>query len=542
MEGIPKALENFVVAISKHNQTSQHLKNVEADYENMLSKYKDFPGLGTQKTTRLSLAKKDFDITQAQTTEATSVLLDVLRGYFPGQVDAGSHRDCVSRSEFNAFKDQFCDETHELHQLRAENHELKRKLGRLEDGHNREVSAAKKSEDRLLKLEALSRTTTNAVKLATDNYKSLYNQTYKDRLNNKDRLSNLEVEMDKNKTRHEETSLAIDGVRSSLGYHIDQCRTTHQEQAQNIDFCRSRVEEMQQKLNVEIDSKIKHNSEILAATCEEVKDLKQHPTLLSNEPARCSVAAPQTIPNAEFEKIESRFEVVEKQMHKLDEEASEKDTLFAGVLDKLSSRLDKLKLEVQKMQDNIRDGVSGKRGLIEEELESSIAWKDLKLRVEGLASNVGDLSANTTRIEELTLSTESRLEASINDVKQATLQGVPEALKPQLDHISKSIENHIDLLQRHETRLNSVTTDELCKMMENQWRSAYGVPTELRGIVQRQTQLENVTMGRCDDLNKRVTEMNMKYEGMAMEFRNRELCSFYVIFAFPRRDTDSRCH
>lgn len=521
MEDVPKALESFVVAISKHNQTFQHLKNVEADYENMLPRYKDFPSLGTQKTTRLSLAQKDLDITQAQKMEATSILLEALKGYFTAQVNPASHQDCVSRSELNAIRDQFRNEKHELDQLRAENHELKSRLSRLEDRHNREVSATKKSDNRISKLEDFSRTTTNAVNLATDNYKLLHDQTSRDRLSYRDRLSTLEVEMDKNKTKHKEIGHAIDGIRSSLDHHIDQSNTTHQQQTQNIDLCRSKVEELQQKLDVEVDSKFKHNSEILAATCKEVKDLKQHPTLLSSPPP----AAPTSIPSHDPVKAESRLKAVEQQMQDLDEEASVKNLIFADEIDKLRSSLNNLQAELNKMQDK----APRKQ---EEEFETFTAWKDLKSRVEDLASSVNDLSANTTRIEDLTLSTKGELETSINEVKQVTSQGVPEAMKPQLDYISKTIENHIDLLQRHEIRLNSVTTDELCKMMENQWRSAYGIPTELRGIVQRQAQLETLTRGRCDDLNKRVLEMTMKYEGMAMEFRNRELYLFYVIFAY----------
>lgn len=528
MEGISNALENFVVAISKHNQTSQHLKNVEADYENMLPKYKDFPSFGTQKTMRLKLAQSDFNTTHASTVEATSVLLEALKGYFPARVDPISHQDCVSRSEFRAFKDQFRDEMHELDQLRAENHELKRRLSKLEDSHNRDVSAAKKPDDRISKLEDISRTTTNAVNLATANYGSLYDQTSKDKSSHGQRLSTLEDEMNKSKTRHKETGHAIDDVRSSLDHHIDHYKTTRQQHTQNIDLCRSKVEEMQQKLDVEVDSKLKHNSEILAATCKEVKDLRQHPTLLSGPPP----AAPTWITTHDPVKVESRLKAVEQQMQELDEEASARNLIFADEIDKLQSSLNNLQAELSKTHHKTGTETPRKHGISEEEFETFTAWKDLRSRVESLVSDVNDLSASARRIENLTLSTKGELESSINEVKQVTSQGGPEALKPQLDYMSKTIENHIDLLQRHEIRLNSVTTDEVCKMMENQWRSAYGVPTELRGIVQRQAQLEALTRGRCDELNKRVSDMTMKYEGMAMEFRNRELHPFYVISAY----------
>lgn len=522
IEGIPKALENFVVTISQHNLTTQHLKNVEADYEDMLPRYKDFPSIGTQKTNRLNMARQDFNKTQASTMEATNVLLQALKGYFPGQVDIASHQNCVSRSELSAIKEQSRTESHELEQLRIENREMKRRLDRLEDHFNREVNSAKRSENRIFKLEDISRTTTNAVELATKNYKSLYDQTSKDRLSYRERFSTLEVEMDKNKTRRKETDQAIDSIRSSLDNHIGKSKVTHQQQAQNIDLCKSRVKEMQQKLDVEVESKFRDNSEILTATRKDMEELKEHPAFSSRLPVLCPPAAPTSISIDPVE-VESRLKAVEQRVQILDEGTWAEKTLLADELDKLRPKLDNLQVELSKIQDKDRDEIPGKKGLTEEELKDFTAWKDLKLRVEDLALNVDNLSANTTRIEDLALSTKSELQAAINEVKQATLQGVPESLKPQLEYISKTVENHIDLLQRHEIRLNSVTTDELCKMMESQWRVMYGVPAELRGLIQRQANLESVTMRSCDDLNKKVSEMNMKYEGMAMEFKNRKL-------------------
>ncbi|KAH0361534.1 hypothetical protein KCU65_g8675, partial [Aureobasidium melanogenum] len=514
IEGIPKALENFIVTISQRNQTSQHLKTVEADYEDMLPRYKDFPSIGTQKTNRLNLAREDFEVTQARTTEATNVLLEALKGCFPAQVDPVAHQDCVSRSELNAIKDQFRTESHELEQLRIENREMKRRLDRLEDHFSREVDCAKKSEDRIFKLEGISRTTTNAVELATRNYKSLSEQTSRDRLSYMERLSTLEVEMDKNKTRHKETDQTISGVRSLLDNHIDRSKVTHQEQAQNIDLCKSRVDKMQQKLDVEIEPKLRDNAEVLTASRKDMKELKEHPAL--SQPPVLVPTSTQIDPV----KVESRLQAIEEKAQTLDAEADDKNTIFAKEIDELRSGLNNLQGELKKMQDNTGVEVPKQQGLSEEELRNFTAWKDLNSRVEDLASKVNDLSATSARLEELSLSTKSELELSINEVKQVTLQEVPESLKPQLEYLGQTVENHIELLHRHEVRLNSVTTDELCKMMESQWRAMYGVPTELRGMVQRQQNLESLTMRSCDDLNKKVSEMNTKYEGMAMEFRN----------------------
>ncbi|CAD0091191.1 unnamed protein product [Aureobasidium mustum] len=419
---------------------------------------------------------------------------------------------------------------------------MKRRLGKLEDRLNREVSAAKKSEDRVLRLEDLSRTTTHAVNLATENHISLSDQTSKDRLSYRDRFSTLEVEMDKNKTRHKETSHAIDNIRSSLDSHIVKSNKTHQEQAQDIDLCKSRVEEMQQNLNVEIDSKLKHNSEILATTCKDVKELKERSALLSNPPVLCPPTTPKSIPTpntvevesrlkeaesrlkeaeSRLKEAESRLKEVEKKVRGLDEEAEVKNVTFAEDIDKLRSGLDHLQVELNKMQNNSGGKIATKQGLTEDERKNFTAWKDLKSRIDSLASSVHDLSANTPRIEDLTMSTKRELETSINEVKQvtSTSQGVLEVLRPQVEYVSRTVENHIDVLTRHEVRLNSVTTDEVCRIMENQWRSAYGVPSDLRGLSQRQAQLELSTRGRFD-------ELNMKYEGMAADFRNRKSYPF----------------
>ncbi|KAG9973892.1 hypothetical protein KCU78_g23051, partial [Aureobasidium melanogenum] len=266
--------------------------------------------------------------------------------------------------------------------------------------------------------------------------------------------------MDKNKTRCKETDQAIGSIRSSLDNHIGKSKVTHQEQAQNIDLCKSRVEEMQQKLDVEVESKFRDNSEILTATRKDMKELKEHPAFSSRLPVLCPPAAPTSISIDPVE-VESRLKAVEQRVQILDEGTWKEKMLFADELDKLRPKLDNLQVELSKIQDKDRDEIPGKKGLAEEELEKFTAWKDLKSRVEGLASNVNDLSANSTRLEELTLNTKSDLQSAINEVKQVTLQGVPETLKPQLEYISKTVENHIDLLQRHEIRLNSVTTDEL---------------------------------------------------------------------------------
>ncbi|CAD0093300.1 unnamed protein product [Aureobasidium vineae] len=449
--------------------------------------------MGTQQTTRLDQARRDHEATTAQTAEATNLLLEALKVYFPEQAGSASHQDCISRSEFRSFKDQFRAGMQELEELRAENHEMKSKLGKQEALLNREIHSAKRSEERLVKLEQDDR---------------------KDRLSYGTRFSTLEVEMEKNKTKHKEVTRSIDAVRSLFDNNVEKSRTMHEEQTQKIDLCKSKVEAMQQNLDVEVDSKLKDTSETLAATRRDLQELKQQFTILSSTPAVSS-----TIPTPALEELELRLKATERSVGLVKNDATEKDEAFADQLDSMQSELDQLQVNLNKLQANIEDELPGKRGLTEEDLPNLDAWKDLGTRITDLASK-NELSANITRLEELNQSIKSELEASINQVRQKALQGVSEGLKPQLDYISRTIENHIDLLQRHEVRFNSVTTDELAKMMENQWRSAYGLPVELRGLVDRYKQLEAMTIKSYQDVNKKVAETNGKYDGLAAQFQN----------------------
>jgi TolA-binding protein len=430
LQGLPKTLESFVVAILKHDQSSQHLKNVETDYQDMLPRHKDFPALGTQKITRLSQARQDFEATTAQTAEATTLLLDALKGHFSEPSGPTSHQDCISRSEFNTFKDEIRAgraDPREIQGLRDENRNMKKRLGELEDILAREGRSVKRTEDRFLSLEKLNRATKTAVESACQDHALLHEQTNKDRLSFRTRCSVLEGEMDKNKSKSKELTQATESIRSTLDNHFE-------EQARDLNLVRSNIEALQQKLDIEMAKQPNDTPDVSALT-------------------------------STLYKIESRLVAAEDSIKSVSEDVVGREGVFTDQLDEIQSNVDRLQVELSHMQANNDEETLEKR-VISENIQH------LKLSMDALTTNVN-------RIEE-----------------QGASQGVPEDLKQHLEYISKTVETHIDLLQRHEIRLNSVTTDDLCRQMESQFRQNYGVPAELRGLIQRQNKLESTLRTR----------------------------------------------
>jgi DNA repair exonuclease SbcCD ATPase subunit len=485
LQGVPKTLENFIVAISKHTQSSQHLKNAESDYENMLPRYKDFPAFGTQKTSRLSQARKDFETTDAQITQATSSLLDALKEHFPEQSGPVSHQDCVSRSEFNQIKERLRADradAREVERLREENHDMKKRLDKMEDLLKHKFRSFEKSENRLADLEKSSRATTKAVDSAGKEHALLQDQTTKDRLSFRTRCSALENEMDKSRSKHKDITQTTDSIQSTLDDHVLKNTLQREEQTRVLDLCRSNIEAFQQKLDVEINSR-----------------LKDTPTV--SDP----------IPTSAIKNIESRLMAAERSVKALEQDASGENSIINEQLDELQSHMDKLQVKMDELQTNHKEGTLEKRSISE--------------KVEDIRLSRDTLIADIARIEELNLSIKTELQTSIEQVKQGTLQGVPEDLKQHIEYINKTMETHIELLQRHEVRLNSVTTDDLYRQMESQFRQSYGVPAELRGLIQRQTKLESLTKGSHDNANnanKRIMELHTRYEAVAKELRVRE--------------------
>lgn len=469
MEAIPKVLEAFVTAVFKHAQSTQHCNNVETDYENMLPRHKDFPALGIQKTTRLNQARKDLETTEAQTAEATASLLDAFKAHFQAGPVSHQHQDCVSRSEFNRLKDQFRAnraDAHEMEQLREQNNEMNKALKRVENDLDREMRAKKRLENRLDDLENVSRRTTKTIDSTCEKYKSLEDLTTKDRLSFRTRCSALETEIDKSKTRHK----AFDD-------YVYKSKASHEEQAQSLDLYRQKVESLQQTLDTDVDSKLKDYSKTLLAAQKDLQELK-------DQAVRPSVSPALQPPNPFLGNIESRLKAAEHSVAELKEDAKGEDSLIFEQLDELRTDLDKMHAKVNEMQTTNEKESLEKRALSE-------------------------------RIDELNSSIMKELQTAVDEVKRATLERVPEDLKPQLDYISRTVETHIDLLQRHEVRLNSVTTDEMYRQMESQFRQAYGVPNELRGIVQRQSKVEAV----CKNHHEAFNNIHARIEAMATELR-----------------------
>lgn len=495
MEDIPKVLETFILAVFRHSQSSQHLKNAEGDYDNMLSRYRDYPALGTQRTAKRDQAQKDFKITEAQTAEATASLLDAFKGHFTS--GPASHQDCVSRSEFNKFKDQIRAtrvDVHELERLHEKNHDIKKRLEKVEDHLDSEARSARKLEDRLMDLEKLTRATTKAAESACDDYKSLYESTNKDRLSFRTRCSALETEMDKSKTKHKAFD---DYVHSSTA--------KHETQARSFDICRQEVESLQ-KLGTEVDFKLKDHSEALLAIRKDLHELRDQAIRPPVSPVSCPPTVPDNSPNPILEDIERRLKAAEKSVAGLREDANGENSMVMTELDGLQSQLDQVEVRMNKLQ-SINE---------EEKLER----RDLSERIRHLGLSKDTLTADVVRLEELNLRIKNELQTAIDEVKQGALQGVPEDLKSQLDYISRTVETHIELHQRHENRFNSVTTDELYRQMEHQFRQGYGVPGELRGLVQRQTKAEVIYKNFHEAVINKVSELQAKYDAATTDLRS----------------------
>jgi DNA repair exonuclease SbcCD ATPase subunit len=501
MEDIPKVLETFILAVFRHSQSSQHLKNAEGDYDNMLSRYRDYPALGTQRTAKREQAQKDFKITEAQTAEATASLLDAFKGHLTS--GPASHQDCVSRSEFDKFKDQIRAtrvDAHELERLHEKNHDIKKRLEKVEDNLDSETRSARKLEDHLMDLENITRATTKAAESACDNYKSLQESTNKDRLSFRTRCSALETEMDKSKTKHK-----------ALDEYVHSSTAKHETQARSFDICRQEVESLQ-KLGTEVDSKLKDHSETLLAIRKDLHGLKNQAIRPPVSPVSRPPTVPDTSPDPVLEGIECRLKAVEKSVAGLREDANGEDTMVNGMLDELQSHLDQVEVRMNKLQSINEEG--------------NLERRDLSERIAHLALSKDTLTANVARTEKLNLRIENELQTAIDEVKQGALQGVPEDLKVQLEYISRTVETHIELHQRHENRFNSVTTDELYRQMEHQFRQSYGVPGELRGLVQRQSKAEAIYKNFHEAVSNKVSELHTRCEAVTTELRGSKFIDF----------------
>lgn len=453
MEAIPKVLETFILAVFKHSQSSQHLKNVETDYESMLPRHNEFPALGTQRVTRLNQARDDFKTTEAQTAEATKSLLVAFKAQF--QSGSTSHQDCVSHNDLNKLSNEIRAshaDAHEVEQILQQNDNMKRALKRTEDRLDHEIHARKRLEDRVADLEDLNRGTTRTINSTCEKYKSLEESTTKDRLSFRNRCTALEAEMENSKTKHKE-----------LDDYIDASKAKFDEQARTYNLCRQNVETLQQKRDTDVDARLNQHSETLSAARKDLQELK-------DQAIRPPVSL-DTIPNPVLETIDIRLKAAEKSVLRLKEDADGENSMIITMVADLQSDLDQLQAKMNELQ-----------------------------------------TINEEKIQHLKVGM---------DTQRAALEGVPEDLKPHLDYLSNTVESHIDLLQRHEVRLNSVTTDELYRQMESQFRHSYGVPNELRGIIQRQSKVEAM----YKNCHEAVNNLHSRIEAMATELRGSKCMS-----------------
>lgn len=515
VEAIPKALESFVLAISNRNQTSQHLSNVQGDFESMAPKHTDFPALRLHFTHRLTQARSDNEAAEAQAATATKLLLDALQGQ-----SSTSHQNCVPRTELDSLKEQ-------LQEMKSENREMKRRLGvvdrRLEDEANSaqrpEQYALNRMTDRMAKIEEVNRATSSTISSAVQNHKALQDQTVKDRLSFRTRCSALEDYMEKNKAKHKENAQAISSIQTTLDDHIGKSDGEHKEHTSKIELFKADVNTLQRTLDLDVLPRLEENEDAAATAHKALKSLElQHKSLANRQsPAVAAVVAPTPafhelvsrldsnesrlgLVEAELDNHDSRLDEIERAAERITDENEFKDEMMSGQISELNTKLD----EMQRNSGNdVRD--------IRKELEDLDAWKDLQTHIQNLRSTLNDHERSTkTMIEELGRSMRLYVEEMRSSAKTEM-----EELKSSSTYTSQLLENHVDLLQRHEGRLNSVTTEELVRMMENQWRATFGAPDQLKGLTIRLGKLENFTRDTFKGLNPTVKALRTRVEGMA---------------------------
>ena len=389
-----------------------------------------------------------------KTTEAqTAEATTSLLNAFKAHFQSGptSHQDCVSQSE----------------EIRQQNQDLKKALKRAEDRLDREIRANKRLEDRMADLEDISRGISKTLDSTCEKYKFLEESTTKDRLSFRNRCSALEAEMDKSKTKHK----AFDD-------YIYSSTATNEEQAQSFNCFKQDVELLHRKLDTDVDSKFKEHSETLIATQKNLQEFKDQ--------AIRPPVSPDTVLDPLLENIERRLKAAETLVNRLKEDAEGENSMVITMVDDLQSSSEQLQVKMTELQ------------TMNEE------------KIQNLGLSMGTLTTDVARIEELNWSIKNELQTAIDEIKRE-----PKDLNSQLDYISKTVETHIDLIQRHEVRLNSVTTDEMYRQMESQFRHAYGVPNELRGIIQRQSKVEAMSKS----YHEAVNNMHTRVEAMATELR-----------------------
>lgn len=210
---------------------------------------------------------------------------------------------------------------------------------------------------------------------------------------------------------------------------------------------------------MEFSTSISQNNETIQSlrdNIEEIKSLKNNPD------------GPQPY------KLEARCNQLEEDVKRLDSENVEKDDF----IDQQITALD------EKLKENL------------DALESRM--------MDVLESRMTDVESKFTALDETKSKTDTALE-ELAAIKQEC--AIPAEFKADMVRLGLLVETHVDVLQRHETRINSVTTDEMVRLMEHQWRTTYGPGDKLQALIGRLQQLEQQSFRRITGIERKLSEM-----------------------------------
>lgn len=451
VQAIPKALRDFVLAVSKQGQFHEQLENVKADHQEMLPKCADFPALQNLKSNRLTQAERNVKMADSEAHHATSLLLDALNGHFPAQTHA--HQDCISRADFSTLTEQLAQLRDETRELRDENRELKNRqedlkgmTGRLENDTRAIDKDLHSAFDHMSKNEAASRSMEKDVDSIKSEQKRLKEQMNQDRLSFRDHCQTLGGQMSK--------------VMST-------------EKA---------MEDLQRQIKTKA-----HSSPVPAPVSDLVlAEIKSKLANVEEENTRIET------------EIRPRLVLIESWVTRVDGENESKDMLAAEEMQGLESRIEKLSSNMQDLKSSHSkelEALGTERKSLESSLDTKMETLESTLNTKMESEREFLESSLNTKMEAERNSLESNFNTKMETLKSHT-DTVLETTRNDFKRTSLLVENHVDLLQRHEFRLNSVTTEEMVRMMENQWRTIYGTPDQLRMWFGRLSKLEQQVKGR----------------------------------------------
>jgi chromosome segregation ATPase len=448
-KAIPDALQSFVVAVHKRSQASQHLRIIEEDLDNMRPRYADFPVLLREKEQRLSLAQEDSRLTAEETQISTTMLLDALQGFFHGNDGASS----VSYSEFSALKRQ-------LDATRAENRDLKKFVENMADRFERDGRDARRCQAQVDKQET--------------RVHDLIDQAERDRKVFQIRVSGLEGRISKSDAKHLSITEELDVTKNTL---------------KELGHVKQAVQDMGREIRTMAADKLTSTASAAVAGQASISEA----TMASYDQRLSDMQSKVEAYGDQLGDYQKQLRSYETSLSSMDEVNEQKDALMDQEMADLRCGLEDVKADMIKEIDMVK--VQGRD--LQKELRDVPEWKELVSRIDvtekANSKLESGLEENKLHMDTAIGSLQTRLASGINDVKRQVVQGIPDDIKVQINHTLQTVELHVDLLQRHEVRLNSVTTDELVGMMENQWRSRFGAADQLEGWIKRVMKLEKWT-------------------------------------------------